>query len=54
MKDVTEYQYDNARDLLSFIMDIATTNSKANWSSDKEWRKEFQFIVTEIDEFLNG
>ena len=47
-------QYENDRDLLNFIMDIATTNSKADYNDDKVWKKEFQFIVTEIDEFLNG
>tara|TARA_Y100000401_G_scaffold97476_1_gene84817 strand:- start:562 stop:723 length:162 start_codon:yes stop_codon:yes gene_type:complete len=49
-----DYSYDNPRDLLRFIMDVATTNSKADYNDDKIWKSEFQFIVTEIDEFLNG
>ena len=50
---MNDYSYDNSRDLLRFIMDVATTNSKADYNDDKVWKKEFQFIVTEIDEFLN-
>ena len=49
-----KYNYESPRDLLRFIMDVATTNSKADYNDDKVWRNEFQFIVTEIDEFLNG
>ena len=48
------YSYDNPRDLLRFLMDVALTNSKADYNDDKVWKSEFQFIVTEIDEFLNG
>ena len=51
---MTEYEYENPRDLLRFIMDVSLTNSKADYNDDKVWKKEFQFIVTEIDEFLNG
>ena len=49
-----ENKYDNPRDLLRFIMEVATASSKANWGNDKDWQQDFQFIVTEIDEFLNG
>ena len=49
-----ENKYDNPRDLLRFIMEVATASSKANWGNDKDWQRDFQFIVTEIDEFLNG
>ena len=53
-KKECENHYDNSRDLLRFIMDVATTNSKADYNDDKVWRNEFQFIAIEIDEFLNG
>ena len=49
-----KYNYESPRDLLRFIMDVAITNSKADYADDKVWKNEFQFIVTEIDEFLNG
>ena len=49
-----DYSYDNPRDLLRFIMDVSLTNSKADYNDDKIWKSEFQFIVTEIDEFLKG
>ena len=51
---MSDYSYDNSRDLLRFLMDVAKTNSKADYNDDKVWKSEFQFIVTEIDKFLNG
>ena len=47
-----EKKYDNSRDLLRFIMDIAQTNSDI--SETDKWKNEWKFIVIEIDEFLNG
>ena len=46
------YKYDNSRDLLKFIMDVATTNIAL--TDNKKWKNEWRFIVIEIDEFLNG
>ena len=46
------YKYDNSRDLLRFIMDVATTNIKL--TDNEKWKNEWRFIVVEIDEFLNG
>lgn len=51
---MSDYSYDNSRDLLKFIMDVAITNSKADYNNDKIWKSEFQFVATEIDKFLNG
>ena len=47
------YDYDNSTDLLRFLKDVATTNSKADWNDDKVWKGEFKFIVNQIDGFLN-
>ena len=47
------YDYDNSTDLLRFLKDVATTNSKADWNDDKVWKSEFKFIVNQIDGFLN-
>ena len=52
MKEISDFKYDNARDLLKFIMDIATTNIKL--TDSEKWKNEWRFIVCEIDEFLNG
>lgn len=46
------YKYENPRDLLRFIMDVAETNSKI--SETNKWKNEWKFVVIEIDEFLNG
>ena len=46
------YKYDNSRDFLRFIMDVATTNIKL--SDSEKWKNEWTFIAVEIDEFLNG
>ena len=46
------YKYDNSRDLLKFIMDVATTN--IDLTDSEKWKNEWRFIVCEIDEFLNG
>ena len=46
------YKYDNSRDLLKFIMDVATTN--IDLTDSEKWKSEWRFIVVEIDEFLNG
>ena len=46
------YKYDNPRDLLRFIQDVAETNSKI--SENEKWKNEWRFIMTEINEFLNG
>ena len=46
------YKYDNPRDLLKFIMDVATTNIEL--TDSEKWKNEWRFIVVEIDEFLNG
>ena len=51
-KDISEFKYDNPRDLLRFIMDVATTNIEL--TDNKKWKNEWRFIVCEIDEFLNG
>ena len=52
MNNSTEYKYDNARDLLKFIMDVSNTNVKL--TDDEKWKYEWRFIAVEIDEFLNG
>ena len=52
MNNPTEYKYDNARDLLKFIMDVSNTNVKL--TDDEKWKYEWRFIAVEIDEFLNG
>ena len=49
---MNDYSYDNSRDLLRFIMDVATANSKI--SDSEKWKNEWRFITVEIDEFLNG
>ena len=46
------YKYDNSRDLLRFIMDVATTNIKL--TDNEKWKNEWRFVAVEIDEFLNG
>ena len=48
-----DYSYDNSRDLLKFLKDVAIVNSKADYDDNEIWKSEFQFIVTEIDNFLN-
>ena len=45
-------KYENERDLLRYIMDISTTNSKL--TDNKKWKREWRYIAIEIDEFLNG
>ena len=52
MKNISEYKYENPRDLLRFIMEVATINIAL--TDDKKWKNEWRFIVIEIDEFLNG
>ena len=52
MKDISDFKYDNARDLLRFIMDVAKTNIKL--TDSEKWKNEWRFISIEIDEFLNG
>ena len=46
------YKYDNSRDLLKFIMDVATTN--IDLTDNEKWQNEWRFVAVEIDEFLNG
>ena len=52
MKDISDFKYENPRDLLRLIMDIATTNIKL--TDSEKWKREWTFIAIEIDEFLNG
>ena len=51
MKEDT-YKYDNPRDLLKFIMDVATTN--IDLTDNEKWKNEWRFVAVTIDEFLNG
>ena len=51
MKNKSDFKYDNARDLLKFIMDVSNTNAKL--TDDEDWKYEWTFIAIEIDEFLN-
>ena len=52
MKEISDYKYDNARDLLKFIMDVSNTNVEL--TDNEKWKYEWRFIAVEIDEFLNG
>jgi len=46
-----DFKYDNARDLLRFIRDIAKTNS--NISESDKWKNEWKFLMNQVNEFLN-
>jgi len=46
------FKYDNPRDLLRFIQDVAETNAKI--SESEKWKNEWRFVMIQIDEFLNG
>lgn len=45
---MTDFSYDNDKDLLNFIFDICEVNRKADFNDDKVWKSEFQFIYDEI------